>query len=90
MQIEGLDACPALEELWVAEAALAHISGLDSCMRLRRLFLHSNHITRIEGLDALTVLEVHVLSALFWHLCRTVTCTAVSRAISHLLCLAPG
>ena len=57
-RIEGLDACPALEELWVAEAALARISGLGGCPRLRRLFLHSNRITVMEGLDALTMLEV--------------------------------
>ena len=61
-RIEGLDACPALEELWVAEAALACISGLDGSPRLRRLFLHSNRIPVIEGLDALTVLEVLVPS----------------------------
>ncbi len=65
VQIEGLDACPALEELWVAEAALARIGGLDGCPRLRRLFLHSNRITSIEGLDALTALEVHDLSDTF-------------------------
>ncbi len=56
--LAGLDACPLLEDLWVAETALERISGLERCASLRRLFLYSNSIQVIEGLDTLTALEV--------------------------------
>ncbi len=54
----GLDACPLLEDLWVAETALERISGLERCASLSRMFLYSNSIQVIEGLDTLTALEV--------------------------------
>ncbi|KAK9829835.1 hypothetical protein WJX72_008166 [[Myrmecia] bisecta] len=57
-KIENLDGCAHLEQLWLTENEICHISGLDRLTKLRQLYLYSNHISRIENLEALTQLEV--------------------------------
>ena len=59
-KIEGLEACPSLEQLWLTENEIQVIEGLDQSVQLRRLYLYSNHISRIQGLDSLCRLEVRL------------------------------
>ena len=56
--IEGLDACPELEALWLNDNALERIHGLEGCPRLRRLYLWNNRVRRLQGLGHLAKLEV--------------------------------
>lgn len=56
--IQGLEGCPNLSQLWLTENEISVIQGLDHCLQLRQLYLYSNHISYIEGLDNLTKLEV--------------------------------
>ena len=55
--IEGLEATPNLEYLWLNENNITHIQGLHNCTKLRELYLYSNGISKIEGLSRLTALE---------------------------------
>eukprot|EP01063_Lacrimia_lanifica_P008591 TRINITY_DN15672_c0_g1_i1.p1 TRINITY_DN15672_c0_g1~~TRINITY_DN15672_c0_g1_i1.p1 ORF type:complete len:1553 (+),score=713.90 TRINITY_DN15672_c0_g1_i1:108-4766(+) len=56
--IEGLDAMPNLEYLWLNENSIVRISGLNCCTKLKELYLYSNQIQRIENLHKLVNLEV--------------------------------
>ncbi|KAI8805973.1 hypothetical protein BJ742DRAFT_901172 [Cladochytrium replicatum] len=56
-EIQGLDACTALENLWIAETKITKICNLHNCTELRKLFLYSNRIQKIEGLENLRKLE---------------------------------
>lgn len=67
--IQGLEGCPNLEQLWLTENEITDIRGLGQCLQLRRLYLYSNHISCIEGLDNLNNLEVLICTALLVVLC---------------------
>lgn len=56
--VDGLDACPMLESLWITECSLTRIQGLSNCTRLKNLHLSTNNISRIENIFMLTELEV--------------------------------
>ncbi|XP_063080259.1 leucine-rich repeat-containing protein 9 [Engraulis encrasicolus] len=57
-QIQGLEHCSVLKELWVAECQLKEISGLQNCLQLQQLYLYDNHISEIANLEPLVNLEV--------------------------------
>ncbi|KAK2853136.1 hypothetical protein Q7C36_008337 [Tachysurus vachellii] len=56
--IQGLDDCPLLQELWVAECQLTEISGLHKCVQLQKLYLYDNKISEMSGLESLINLRV--------------------------------
>lgn len=58
VEISGLDGCPCLERLWLAENDIKFIAGLEGCRKLRYLYLYSNRISAIQNLDHLHELEV--------------------------------
>ena len=57
--IEGLDACPLLETLFLPDNAIRHIgAGLRACARLRELNLNGNRLTALgDGVRHLRALE---------------------------------
>ncbi|KAJ3126543.1 Leucine-rich repeat-containing protein 9 [Nowakowskiella sp. JEL0407] len=56
-EIENLDTCVCLEQLWICETKVHCIKGLECCLNLKQLYLYSNRISKIEGLDLLIQLE---------------------------------
>eukprot|EP00854_Cymbomonas_tetramitiformis_P014094 gene14094-16667_t len=56
-EIQTLESCVNLENVWLNENAIHRISGLDKCVNIKNLYLYSNKIRRIENLDKLTKLE---------------------------------
>ena len=57
-QIEGLESCLELKQLWLMENKISRIQGLDQLRGLRELYLYSNQLTTIDGLSKLTNLTV--------------------------------
>ncbi|KAF4089841.1 hypothetical protein AMELA_G00042860 [Ameiurus melas] len=57
-EIQGLEDCPLLRELWVAECQLTEISGLQECVQLQKLFLYDNKISEMSELESLRNLSV--------------------------------
>ncbi|CAF0756740.1 unnamed protein product [Didymodactylos carnosus] len=55
--IEYLETCIHLRELWITECKLKQIQGLHRCTSLERLYLYANSIKKIENLENLTRLE---------------------------------
>lgn len=57
-QMDGLQQCSKLEELWISECKLTKFGDLKGCAKLKRLYLYSNQLQRIENLSHLKHLEV--------------------------------
>ena len=56
-RIEGMDACPLLEELCLEENRLLKLEGLSTCIFLKKLDLGKNKLCKIEGLSSLAHLS---------------------------------
>lgn len=62
VKIEGLEYCPDLKEVWIAECQLKAICGLEKNKKISRLYLYDNQIEKMENLSHLQSLDVLWLS----------------------------